>query len=196
MTPSGAERGDDADAIAIASQRLPVMKPRSRSNAAVAIFRNEALGRGGEPEIDNVAEQQHPGPDIDVDAELEAAHPARQQHLGAKTSAALATRIRNTVPLRRCTRRCSALRMRALRRVQVSNSDGRCGTRAACSEPVTAKRASAGGGRGRTVEGGRPSKEPLTFGWKPDATIRRVAASRMAGVHRKWALLPFGGRRR
>ena len=49
--------------------------------AAFAVFRNEALGRGAEPEVERLADQQHPGPHIDIDAELEAAHPARQQHL-------------------------------------------------------------------------------------------------------------------
>ena len=45
------------------------------------IFGNEALRRGGETEIDQPADQQHPGPGIDVDAEFERAHPAREQHL-------------------------------------------------------------------------------------------------------------------
>ena len=48
---------------------------------ALAIFRDEALRSGREPEIERLTEQQHPGPDIDVDAELEASHPACEQDL-------------------------------------------------------------------------------------------------------------------
>ena len=49
--------------------------------ACAGVFRDEALRAGGDAEIDQPAEQQHPGPHIDVDAELERAHPAREQHL-------------------------------------------------------------------------------------------------------------------
>ena len=60
-------------------------EPTQQSDkAALAVFRNETLRGGSEPEIDGLAEQQHPGPDIDIDAELEAAHPAREQHLRAE----------------------------------------------------------------------------------------------------------------
>jgi hypothetical protein len=58
---------------------------QQRDHAAFAIFRDEALRGGAEPEIDRLSEQHHPGPDIDVDAELERAHPAGEQHLGAES---------------------------------------------------------------------------------------------------------------
>ena len=51
--------------------------------ACAGVFRDEALRAGGDAEIDQPAEEQHPGPHIDVDAELERAHPAREQHLAA-----------------------------------------------------------------------------------------------------------------
>ena len=48
------------------------------------VFGDEALRRRGEPEIGHAADQQHPGPGINVDAEFEAAHPAREQNLRDK----------------------------------------------------------------------------------------------------------------
>ena len=45
------------------------------------VLGNEALGRRAEPEIDDTADQHHPGPGIDVDAEFEAAEPARHHDL-------------------------------------------------------------------------------------------------------------------
>ena len=50
--------------------------------SALAIFRNEALGGSGETEVERLADQQHPGPDVDEHAEFEGAHPAREQHVG------------------------------------------------------------------------------------------------------------------
>jgi hypothetical protein len=47
----------------------------------LGVFGNEALRGGAEAEVDHAADQQHPGPGVDVDAEIEAAHPARQQNL-------------------------------------------------------------------------------------------------------------------
>src|SRR5256885_11059490 len=54
--------------------------PRSTLFPYTTLFRsgNEALRRGGEPEIDHAAEEEHPGPHVDVDAEFERAHPARR----------------------------------------------------------------------------------------------------------------------
>ncbi|OIQ69141.1 hypothetical protein GALL_492590 [mine drainage metagenome] len=49
--------------------------------AAGAIFRDDLLRRRRDAEIHHAAEQQHPGPDIDIDAVIGAAHPARQQDL-------------------------------------------------------------------------------------------------------------------
>ena len=49
--------------------------------AAGAIFRNDFLRRHRDAEIHHAAEQQHPGPDIDVNAVVRTAHPARQQDL-------------------------------------------------------------------------------------------------------------------
>ena len=54
---------------------------QQRVLGACAIFRNDFLRRGRDAEIHHAAEQQHPGPDIDVDAVIRAAHPARQQDL-------------------------------------------------------------------------------------------------------------------
>jgi hypothetical protein len=52
--------------------------------AVAEIFGNEALRRGGQTERHQRAEQEHPGPDINIDAEFEAAHPAREHDLGQK----------------------------------------------------------------------------------------------------------------
>lgn len=49
--------------------------------AAGPVFRNDLLGGSGDAEIHHRAEQQHPGPDIDIDAVVARAHPARQQDL-------------------------------------------------------------------------------------------------------------------
>ena len=49
--------------------------------AAGAIFRDDLLRRRRDAEIHHRAEQQDPGPDIDVDAVVRTAHPARQQDL-------------------------------------------------------------------------------------------------------------------
>ena len=54
---------------------------QQRVLAAGAIFRNDLLRRCRDAEIHHAAEQQHPGPDIDIDAVIRAAHPARQQDL-------------------------------------------------------------------------------------------------------------------
>src|SRR6185437_6678011 len=45
------------------------------------VFGDQALRRRAESEIDHAADQEHPGPDVDIDAELEAAEPARQYDL-------------------------------------------------------------------------------------------------------------------
>jgi hypothetical protein len=47
----------------------------------LGVFGDEALRRRAKPEIDHGAHQQQPGPAVDEDAEIEAAHPARQQDL-------------------------------------------------------------------------------------------------------------------
>jgi hypothetical protein len=60
-----------------------------------------------------------------------------------KASRALTTRIKNTVPARRCTRTCSAPSTRDLMRDRIAGGDSR-GRWDAYSEPVRAKRASAG----------------------------------------------------
>ena len=54
---------------------------QQRIVAAGTIFRNDLLGRGRGAKIHHAAEQQHPGPDVDVDAVVRTAHPARQQDL-------------------------------------------------------------------------------------------------------------------
>ena len=45
------------------------------------VFGDEALCRRAETEVDHTADQEHPGPGIDVDPEFETAHPPRQQDL-------------------------------------------------------------------------------------------------------------------
>ena len=54
---------------------------QQRMFAAGAILRNDLLRGCRDAEIHHAAEQQHPGPDIDIDAVIRAAHPARQQDL-------------------------------------------------------------------------------------------------------------------
>ena len=54
---------------------------QQRVLVARAVFRNQLLRRRRDAEIHHAAEQQHPGPDIDIDAIVGAAHPAREQHL-------------------------------------------------------------------------------------------------------------------
>ena len=64
------------------SQRAPERNPRSISSCRVPMYSGmKRCAAEREAEIDHAAEQQHPGPHIDVDAELERAHPAREQHL-------------------------------------------------------------------------------------------------------------------
>ena len=70
-------RGNDEGHPAAAGEEAA----QQRVLAAGAIFRNDFLRRGRYAEIHHAAEQQYPGPDIDVDAVLRAAHPARQQDL-------------------------------------------------------------------------------------------------------------------
>jgi hypothetical protein len=48
---------------------------------ALGVFGDGALRRERQAEMDDVADHLQPGPGIDVDAELGAAHPARQQDL-------------------------------------------------------------------------------------------------------------------
>ena len=69
-------------ALPTASQRLRDRKPRSRSNAPrLAYSGTKRCAEVAKPEIGQVADHRHQRPDIDVDAELEAAHPAREQDL-------------------------------------------------------------------------------------------------------------------
>ena len=48
---------------------------------ALGVFRDGALRGQRQSEMDDVADHLQPGPGIDIDAELDAAHPARQQDL-------------------------------------------------------------------------------------------------------------------
>ena len=57
---------------------------QQRELAVLGVFGNEALRGRAEAEIDHAADQQHPRPGIDVDAEFEDAHPSRQQNLRDK----------------------------------------------------------------------------------------------------------------
>ena len=73
-------RGRDAECHPAAAGQIAA---QFGERAAFGIFRNETLRGGGETEIGKPADQHHPGPDIDEDAEFVAAHPARQRHLRA-----------------------------------------------------------------------------------------------------------------
>ena len=76
----------DARRCAVAMPKREPAAARQKSAQAVerlelGIFRNEAPRRRRQADIGERADHQHPGPHIDVDAEFEAAHPAREQHL-------------------------------------------------------------------------------------------------------------------
>ena len=70
------------------SRRLPSEKAAQAVEvAAGAIFRDEALRRRADAERAQHAEEGDPRPGIDVDAELEAAHPPRQHDLAHEQDA-------------------------------------------------------------------------------------------------------------
>ena len=63
-------------------QRLPARKPRSSACSPRVRYSGMIFwAEDGNAEIHHAAEQQHPGPDIDIDAVVGAAHPAREQNL-------------------------------------------------------------------------------------------------------------------
>ena len=65
-----------------ASQREPARKPRRWSNGLRSVYSGmKRRAADDRPDVGQRADHQHPGPHIDVDAEFEAAHPAREQHL-------------------------------------------------------------------------------------------------------------------
>ncbi|MCZ7643302.1 MAG: hypothetical protein M5U33_12305 [Pseudorhodoplanes sp.] len=81
MDDEGAGHGNrSADAEGQPAARGKIAA-QMRALAALGVLRDETLGGGGEPDIDERADQHHPGPDIDENAELAAAHPAREQDL-------------------------------------------------------------------------------------------------------------------
>ena len=69
----GAADRDPAAAREIAAKKV--------IGLASGVFGNEALCGRGKAQVGEVADHQHQGPDIDVDAELEGAHPAGEQDL-------------------------------------------------------------------------------------------------------------------
>ena len=80
--------GTDRDAVADAQQAAAEEKAAQAVEvAAGAILRDEALRRRADAECAQHAEEADPGPGIDVDAELEAAHPARQHDLAPEQNA-------------------------------------------------------------------------------------------------------------
>ena len=78
----------DRDAVADAQQAAADEKAAQAVEvAAGAVFRNEALRRRADAERAQHAEEADPRPGIDIDAELEAAHPARQHDLAHEQDA-------------------------------------------------------------------------------------------------------------
>ena len=143
----------DSDREPAARRDVPAQQV---DHATFAIFRNEALCGGGEAEVERLADQQHPGPDIDVDAELEGAHPACEQHIG---------RIGQ--------QRCGDADQehgagKPLHQQLVGVAETRLQTRPDADEWTGHPRCVFGAGQRQCClrEGGtrRPSKEPLIFG--------------------------------
>src|SRR5215471_914341 len=81
-----------------------------------------------------------------------------------KASAALNTRMRNTVPARRCTSMCSASSRRVLSCDQEPSRDGRAASSESVSATLEPPPVAAAVPTARPWELS-PSKEPLTFGW-------------------------------
>ena len=71
--------GADSQPAAVADEAT-----QQRHRLGVGILRDEALGGGCQPKVGKFADHQHPGEHVDVDAELEASHPARKQDLRAE----------------------------------------------------------------------------------------------------------------
>ena len=77
---AGDRRRDDQRQPAAAAEKTA----QQRQMLVFGVFGNEPLRGRAEAEIDHAADEQHPSPGIDVDAEFEAAHPAREQNLRAE----------------------------------------------------------------------------------------------------------------
>ena len=73
----GDRRRDDEREPAAADEKAA----QQRELLMLGIFGDEALRRRAEPDIADAADQQQPGPGINVNAEFEAAEPARQHDL-------------------------------------------------------------------------------------------------------------------
>ena len=67
----------------------------------LGIFRDEALRRRAQPRSTDAADQQQPGPGINVNAEFVTAEPARQQICATKARNAATMRMMKAVPARR-----------------------------------------------------------------------------------------------
>ena len=79
---AGADDADDAGDRRTPATRCRLRKPRSRSGWSSSVYSGMKRRAAEErPTSDSGADHQHPGPDIDENAELEAAHEAREQHL-------------------------------------------------------------------------------------------------------------------
>ena len=76
---SDGDRGADRQPAAAVDEAA-----QQRTGLGVGIFGSETLRRRSETEVGEFADHKHPGPDIDVDAELESAHPAGEQDLRAE----------------------------------------------------------------------------------------------------------------
>ena len=92
ITASGATLGNSVMMPMAAAAIVVAMVNASQTTAAeiatqqreplvFGVFGDEALRGRAEPEVDDATDQQQPGPGIDVDAEFEAAEPARQHNL-------------------------------------------------------------------------------------------------------------------
>ena len=74
---------------------------QQRELLMLGIFRDEALRRRAEAEVGNAADQQQPGPGVNVNAEFIAAEPARQNDLRHEGQERQTMRMMKAAPARR-----------------------------------------------------------------------------------------------
>ena len=151
-TPRRAETGDAGGDASREPAAAAEIAAQQRELAVFGVFGNEALRGRAEAEIDHAADQQHPGPGIDVNAEFEDAHPSRQQNLrdegdGRADDADKKGRAREP-PHQRGIAAVGKQRMHAgdaaaEPRAAPRRRAPRAQSRSACSEPIDATKTSA-----------------------------------------------------